>query len=278
MTFARTVEINILRSENSSFEAQKDTVAIEAPLEMYVGRVDQDLDKEPFSITMRTPGHDRELIAGLLFSEGVIIKPGQIDRIEDNIFYKSLFGIGHAVNVWLTKDVDYSPSLLKRNVVTTSSCGFCGRLSMPVPFPEYETSNQFSVAPEILHALPQALRNEQVLFKHTGGIHAAALFDRRGLLLDLYEDVGRHNAMDKLVGGAVLRNTLPFSESILCFSGRVSFELMQKAIMARVPVITSIGAPSSLAVEMAKQHNVTLIGFLRSDRFNVYHQHVGTDP
>ena len=274
---ARTSEIAIFRSENDTYQALLDVVAIEAPLEMYVTTENSSHEAEPFSITMRTPGHDRDLITGLLFSEGVITNFEQIHHIEDNVVYKTPSGVGHAVNVWLKKEVHYDASLIKRNVVTTSSCGFCGRISMPTPIPSPAETTPYIIEPEVLYSLPKALREAQTLYKHTGSIHAAALFNQRGLLLNLSEDVGRHNAMDKLVGRALIRGELPFSDSILCYSGRVSYELVQKAIMTQVPVIASIGAPSSLAIEIARLYNITLVGFLRSNRFNVYHQQTRVD-
>jgi len=271
MTHARTTEIAILRSESGSFGAQTDMVAVEQPLEMYIDQHEETEKHEPFAITMRTPGHDRELIAGLLFSEGIVTRRDDIKRIQDNLVTENMMGIGDAVKAWLKPGVDYNPQLINRNMVTTSSCGFCGRITMPAPpFHSNSDAKDFVIQPDVLYALPHALRQGQVLFKHTGAIHAAALFDRKGLLLNLFEDVGRHNAMDKLVGNALLQNQLPFSESILCFSGRVSYELVQKAVMTGVPVVASIGAPSSLAVEMANQYGITLIGFVKTDRFNVY--------
>lgn len=246
-------------------------VAVEQPLEMYIDQHEETEKHEPFAITMRTPGHDRELIAGLLFSEGIVTRRDDIKRIQDNLVTENMMGIGDAVKAWLKPGVDYNPQLINRNMVTTSSCGFCGRITMPAPpFHSNSDAKDFVIQPDVLYALPHALRQGQVLFKHTGAIHAAALFDRKGLLLNLFEDVGRHNAMDKLVGNALLQNQLPFSESILCFSGRVSYELVQKAVMTGVPVVASIGAPSSLAVEMANQYGITLIGFVKTDRFNVY--------
>ena len=274
MIHARTTEVAIHRFANGTLEAHKDVVAIEEPLDMYVCTQGESLSDTPFSITMRTPGHDQELIAGLLYSEGVIASKDHIDCIEDHLVTHTSGGIGDAVTAWLKKGIEYNPTLIKRHVITTSSCGFCGRLSMPSsPFPSFPSAEQFDIQSDVLYSLPKTLSEGQVLFKHTGGIHAAALFDRRGLLLNLFEDVGRHNAMDKLVGNALLHQQLPFTDCILCFSGRVSYELLQKAVMTGASIITSIGAPSSFAIEIAKHHNVTLIGFLRSGRFNVYNQH-----
>ena len=271
MTHARTTEIEIIRSEGGSFETQTDMVAVEQPLEMYINQHQESEEYEPFAITMRTPGHDRELIAGLLFSEGIVTSRDEIDRIQDNLVTRNRMGVGDAVKAWLKPGVDFNPQLIERNMVTTSSCGFCGRITMPAPpFHSNPDEEDFFVQTDVLCALPHALRQGQVLFKHTGAIHAAALFDRKGLLLNLFEDVGRHNAMDKLAGNALLQNQLPFSENILCFSGRVSYELVQKAVMTGVPVVASIGAPSSLAIEMANQYGITLIGFVKNDRFNVY--------
>ena len=274
MKFARTTEVNILRSINGNLEKQRDVLAIEEPVEMYVATTGEPIPPEPFAITMRTPGHDGLLIAGLLFSEGIVSCYDEIQSIDE---YMTTSGYGSGVHVWLQKGITYDLKLIHRNVLTNSSCGFCGRVSMPLTSsPLRIPSEDILQQAEVLYTLPETLRKHQVLFKHTGGIHAAALFDRKGLLINLFEDVGRHNAMDKLVGHALINNQLPFTDRILCYSGRVSFELMQKAVMAQVPVVIAIGAPSSLAVEVAQQYNITLIGFVKTNRFNVYNHAVTT--
>ncbi|MCA1740657.1 MAG: formate dehydrogenase accessory sulfurtransferase FdhD, partial [Actinobacteria bacterium] len=229
------------------------------------------------AVTMRTPGADFELAAGFLYGEGILASREDIRKIsycvDSDLDAEQQYNI---VNVELRSGRDYDLRPLERHFYTTSACGVCGKASLeqlelrgcPVipPGPDLVTS-------ETIYALPEKLREEQGLFDATGGLHAAALFDKEGTLLALREDVGRHNATDKLVGWALLEGRLPLSEHIVMVSGRSSFEILQKCLTARVPVVCAISAPSSLAVEVARQFGMTLVGFLRGNRFNVYSGH-----
>ena len=225
----------------------------------------------PLSVTMRTPGHDFDLAAGFLCTEAVIRTRQAIERI----FYCTAgrepqhYNI---VTVRLRPDVSFDPGRLSRYFYTTSSCGICGKASLEqvraVCPPPLGTKPQLS--DRYFLKLPEAMRRQQDNFARTGGLHAAALFDPAGNLVALREDVGRHNAMDKLVGALLLSDRLPAAESVVLVSGRASFELVQKALMAGIPVLASVSAPSSLAIELAREFGLTLVGFLREERYNVY--------
>ena len=217
---------------------------------------------------MRTPGHDFELAAGFLYAEGVIGRREEIRRIaycttDEPQQY-------NIVNVVLNSDTLPDLAPLERHFYTTSACGVCGKSGLANLRLRYTRLNSdFQIPAEILAQLPEKLRRHQGLFEQTGGLHAAALFDTNGNLLALREDVGRHNALDKLVGWALLQNRLPLSQNLVLVSGRTSYELAQKTLAAGIPILAAISAPSSLAVELAQEFNLTLIGFLRGS-FNVY--------
>lgn len=248
-----------------------DLVAVEEPLEIRLGQAaDGRLQHQAISITMRTPGNDFELAAGFLFTEGVLRSAGQVAGIRH-------CGRGTAltntIRVDLAAGVAVEVKRLERNFYTTSSCGVCGKTSLEAlgtGAGRVEPPAGFAVTAEVIHALPLRLRERQRTFDRTGGLHAAALFSKTGELLALREDVGRHNAVDKLVGARFLAGALPAREQILFLSGRASFELLQKAVMAGVPVVCAVGAPSSLAIDAANEFGVTLVGFVRDRRFNVY--------
>lgn len=235
-----------------------DLLAVEEALEIR-------LNGQAVSITMRTPGHDIELAAGFLFAEGLLRSAADIAGVSQPA--------NNSVALQLQPSVHIDSQRLHRNFYMTSSCGVCGKASLEAlemagcPMLPRETP---SVKAEILYGLPAALRDAQPVFEHTGGLHAAALFDFEGRLQAVREDVGRHNALDKLLGAEFLAGRTPLSERLLLVSGRASFELIQKALMAGVPVLAAVGAPSSLAVELALRFRMTLIGFLRNGRFNVY--------
>jgi FdhD protein len=254
------VTISIHKVENGIDTRVQDLVAVEEPLQIRLGERD-------LAITMRTPGHDRELAAGFLFTEGILQSPSQIVSIDAD--ERGAITVKLAPGVEIGGDVNAE----SRNFYVTSSCGVCGKASIDA----LRTAGCVSLVgslPSIdaatLLSLPEKLHSQQRIFEHTGGLHAAGLFRANGELVDLREDVGRHNAVDKVVGAAFLASRLPLSEHILMLSGRVSFELVQKAVMAGIPVIASVGAPSSLAVETALRFGLTLAGFLRDGRFNVY--------
>ncbi|HET8552873.1 MAG TPA: formate dehydrogenase accessory sulfurtransferase FdhD [Gammaproteobacteria bacterium] len=251
--------VRLLRFEAGKATFQDDMLATEEALEIHVAGT------APV-ITMRTPGHDLELAAGLLLSEGLVQHRNDIAVLEP------VTGAANAVGVLLKSFTDSKAALLRRSSLSNSACGVCGKdklnlepmHSLP-PLPAGPL-----VSPELLYRLPQKLRAAQGIFEHTGGLHAAALFDANGDLQAVREDVGRHNAMDKLNGWALLNDRLPLYDHIVLLSGRASFELLQKCIMARVPIVCAISAPSSYAVRLAREFGVTLVGFLRGERFNVY--------
>ncbi|HEY5932741.1 MAG TPA: formate dehydrogenase accessory sulfurtransferase FdhD [Nitrospira sp.] len=240
----------------------EDYLVGEEPLEIRIG-------SRPISITMRTPGHDLELAAGFLLTEGVITSAEHIVALRQVTTANHKRNV---VRVDLVRGVRANSAALRRNFLTSSSCGLCGKASIDAvrvrgivrPNPDLR------VTPEILCVLPVALRSSQALFGRTGGLHAAGLFDTTGKLIALREDVGRHNAVDKLIGWALLEKRLPLDESILLVSGRGSFEIVQKALVAGLPVVACVSAPSSLAVQLAWEFNLTLVGFLRGKRFVVY--------
>lgn len=257
-----------------------DLLAVEEPLEIRVGFADG--THAAISITMRTPGNDGELAAGFLFTEGILKSPDQIKQIRHcglrvgkvaSTLDRAAALNSNTIRVDLADGVEIDLDRLKRNFYTTSSCGVCGKSSIDalrtgisklvdVARPRVESS--------LIHALPEKLRAVQEAFEKTGGLHASALFDANGEIEIVREDVGRHNALDKVIGAKFLAGALPMPDKILLVSGRVSFELVQKALMAGIPVIAAIGAPSSLAVELANEYSMTVIGFVRENRFNVY--------
>lgn len=241
-----------------------DVVAVEEPLEIRV-------NGRGVAVTMRTPGHDRELAAGFLLTEGVIRRA---EDLLDVLVCRDLPDgrAGNVVDALLAPAVPVDFARLTRHVFSSSSCGLCGKATLDAlaaQFPPVAPGPVFS--PDALAALPARLRAAQPGFAATGGVHASALVDARGDLLCLREDVGRHNALDKVLGWALLGGQLPLRDTALVVSGRVSFELMQKARAGGVPLVAGIGAPSSLAIRCAEQGGQTLVGFLRADRFNVYH-------
>jgi FdhD protein len=248
--------VDVRKVEGSETEPVQDLVAVEEPLEIRI-------DGKPVSITMRTPGNDVELAAGFLFGEGILRNAADIERIDAEG--------SNGVNITLKSEVD--TDRLERNFYATSSCGVCGKASIEAVHATGCTMlprNGFAVAAGIIHGLPRSLRESQAVFDRTGGLHAAALFDREGILASLREDVGRHNAVDKVIGAEFLAGRTPLLDRMLLVSGRVSFELVQKAVMAGIPLLAAVGAPSSLAVELARRFEMTLLGFVRDDRFNMY--------
>ncbi len=243
-----------------------DAVAVEEPLEIRLGhRTERGWETHPISVTMRTPGEDAELAAGFLFTEGMVRERGEIARVEA--------GRRNIVRVDLRADVEVDVERLKRHFYTTSSCGVCGKTSIEALETrgcEALEDDGMRVAAETIHGMPETLRQGQAVFARTGGLHAAGLFDGAGTMIALREDVGRHNAMDKLIGSRFLTGETALKGRILVVSGRVSFELVQKALMAGAPVLAAVGAPSSLAVELAREFDVTLLGFVRNGGFNIY--------
>jgi FdhD protein len=250
-----------------------DMLAVEEPLEIRLKYLE---NGEPViknvSVTMRTPGNDAELATGFLFTEG-IIKGQQDIAAAGHVFIACSEDKQNTIQVELCEGVTPSLYQADRNFYTTSSCGVCGKGSISAiktVSPYSQKGPCFTAEAEVLFGLPEVLRYYQTAFASTGGIHAAALFNKKGELLTIREDVGRHNALDKLVGAAMREDKLPLYNTILLLSGRASFELIQKAAMAGICTIAAVGAPSSLAVELAEEFNITLAGFLRGRRFNIY--------
>jgi len=254
--------------EQGRARSRLDQLATEEPLEIRLLAPQRTL-----AITMRTPGADFELIAGFLYSEGIIRQRNDIQHmrycVDPAIDGQQRQNI---VNVALRSGLNPNLPALERHFYTTSACGVCGKASLDAlkirGYPEILPGPTLSV--QILYDLPDKLRAAQGVFQETGGLHAAALFDADGTLLALKEDVGRHNALDKLVGASLLNNELPWRDRVIMVSGRSSFEILQKSLMAGVSIICSISAPSSLAVALAQEFGLTLIGFLRGERLNVY--------
>lgn len=262
---ARRVDLTqVSEWDDGKLRRKDDYLAGEEPLEIRIG-------EHPLSVTMRTPGHDLELAAGFLFTEGLVQRREQVLKLESAI-PDGAPGRGNVVQVELTPDAEPDFDKMRRHFFATSSCGICGKASIDsVRSRLLEPPNpDFRVAPELILRLPDVLRSSQDVFERTGGLHAAALFNASGALQALREDIGRHNAVDKLIGWALREGRLPLADSVLLVSGRGGFEIIQKAIVAGVPVVASVSAPSSLAVQLARELRLTLIGFLRGRRFVIY--------
>lgn len=261
-----TKSIQITKISGQKSAVASDFAAIEEPLEISITlkSAQPEICNKNISITMRTPGADKDLALGFLFTEGIINSFSQIENVIQST---------NNINIQLKNSSALDLSKLERHFYTSSSCGVCGKSSIVA----IKTVRQikvdittFTVPKATIYSLPLKLREQQKVFETTGGLHAAALFNQNGNLSILREDVGRHNALDKLIGAALQENTIPLSNQLLLLSGRISFELVQKAAMAGIQFIMAIGAPSSLAIELAKEFNITLIGFLNTERFNIY--------
>jgi FdhD protein len=269
----KPVERVRIRTVEDGLDAERDdTVAAEEPLAIRI-RTEGEGTGFLFVTTMRTPGNDEELAAGLLFAEGAVASPDEIvslSRADDRAIGRERRE--NVVVATLAPAAAERAGKLRRTAVMSSACGVCGRDSIDaaVPADRPRIGGSLRVSPELLHALPARLRERQSIFASTGGLHAAGLFSGDGTLRELREDIGRHNATDKLVGVFLLRGEVPLSDSILMVSGRAGFEIVQKACAAGIPVVASVSAPSSLAVSLAEAAGVTLLGFLRNRRFNVY--------
>jgi FdhD protein len=259
--------VSICRIDGSGSDVHPDLLAVEEPLEIRLGcAMDGRRSHRGISITMRTPGHDDELAVGFLFTERIVTARDQVMGVR-------ACRVGNVVRVDLRPEVAVDLTRLERHFYTASSCGVCGKASLEavrVCSPHRPSEGWPVVEAAVIHRLSDTLRAEQTVFDRTGGLHAAALFDTHGNLLCLREDVGRHNALDKLIGVQFLSGRTPLSESVLLVSGRASFELVQKAAVAGIPILAAVGAPSSLAVDLARECGLTVLGFVRADRFNIY--------
>ena len=247
---------------------EQDLLAVEEPLEIRLSyQYENEFIQKSISITMRTPGNDFDLAAGFLFTEGIIQQSEQIAGLQHCGTQNNV------VKITLAKNVSIDFDRLQRHFYTSSSCGVCGKTSIEALHATacpVLPKNNFGFHTAIIHGLPAKLRAAQSVFDSTGGLHAAALFDADGNLQILREDVGRHNAVDKLIGAQLQSGKIPLHKNLLLVSGRVSFELVQKALMGGIPILAAVGAPSSLAVELANNFGMTLLGFVRDDRFNIY--------
>jgi FdhD protein len=279
-----TSQTTVSRFTGDHADITTDILAVEEPLELqlaYGPSASRQL--KSISVTMRTPGHDFELVAGFLLTEGMVGDSADISGISYVAGHSNMPAAPdgtilpyqperNVVRVDLVPDVAVSIANLERNFYTTSSCGICGKaslLALRTVCPP-RSPNRLEVAADLLYSLPHNLRSAQDVFDQTGGLHASGLFDADGILHSIREDVGRHNAVDKLIGSEFLADRTPLRDRILLLSGRASFELLQKALMGGISMVVSVGAPSSLAVQVAKEFDITLIGFLRNDHFNVY--------
>ena len=288
-----TAAASISRFSGADAAPADDLLAVEEPLEVQLAfGPSESRQAKSISVTMRTPGHDFELAAGFLLTEGLVADAADIDEItyvagrrrtaestapeDDGLASRPILPYQperNVVRVSLAPGVPVDLPRLERNFYTTSSCGICGKaslLALRTVCPP-RVVNRFVVAAETLYSLPDRLRDAQAVFDRTGGLHGAGLFDAAGQLLSSREDVGRHNAVDKLLGGEFLAGRTPLRDRLLLLSGRASFELLQKSLMAGIPMVVSVGAPSSLAVQVAKEFDITLVGFLRGTHFNAYH-------
>ncbi len=259
----RSVQVDIVRWEGGTGSAKRDHLAVEEPLEIR-------LAGEGLVVIMRTPGSDFELAAGFLFTEGIVTDRSQVAAMtycED----ESDPELKNIVEVYPPEGKKILPEGWQRQFFASSSCGLCGKTSIDavkIAAPPIEDSTRTPV--ETLYRLPDRLREAQAIFEETGGLHAAALFDEKGELVVSREDIGRHNAVDKVIGWSLLEDRLPLKSHMLMVSGRASFEIVQKALIARIPTLAAVSAPSSLAVDLARECNMTLVGFLRGNTLNVY--------
>ena len=248
---------DVVRWSEGRSQSSKDELALEEPLEIQV-------DTRPVSVTMRTPGHDDELAAGFLVTEGIITSSKDLIKIAPHPRNRQ-----NVINLFLRNIPDLGR--LKRHVFVSSSCGLCGKASIENVHQHFKpVKGRLRISTDVLFGLPEKLRKGQEAFALSGGLHAAGIFSANGKLIVCREDIGRHNAVDKVVGYGLLRGLLPFKEHILMVSGRASFEIMQKALAARIPVVAAVSAPSSLAVDFASESGQTLVGFLRERRMNLY--------
>jgi FdhD protein len=265
--------VQIWRYEGDAVQTRGDRLATEEPLEI---RLVAGGERRTVAVTMRTPGADFELAVGFLSGEGILTDPREVGRIsycvDPDVDPEQRYNI---VNVELRRPTLPDLASLERHFFTSSACGVCGKASLESLHLRgcVLEGDDVRVSPALIRSLPERLRRAQAVFETTGGLHAAALFTLAGEPLVVREDVGRHNAVDKLVGWAFLQGRLPLREHLLLVSGRTSYEIMQKALAAGVPVVCAVSAPSTLAVDLAREFGMTLVGFLRGDRFNVYAGH-----
>lgn len=274
MTISDTVDYDIHRVENSTLEESSDCIAIEEPLEIAIRYFkNNEWIIDPLMVTMRTPGDDEALVNGLLFSEGIIQDKKAIDTIDVNGENKGKYDVDNSLIVTLSKGNQLDLKNLQRHFMVNSSCGVCGKGTLNAIEIAYEPNIDKAgpiVSIDLITELPNILRARQEQFANTGGVHASALLTEGGKVLHLAEDVGRHNALDKLIGHVRCNDMLrPIEQFVMC-SGRLGFDIIQKAVMSRIGMIVGIGAPTSLALDLAKKFDITLIGFIKKNKYNIY--------
>jgi FdhD protein len=269
-----TAGVEVHRMRAGDRERGRDLLAVEEPLEIRISYlIDGRRRVDSLCVTMRTPGHDLDLAAGFLFTENVIRSSAQIENISHCVPGGSSQAACNTVRVDLVDGVDFNLERLRRNFYASSSCGVCGKASLEaleINSGRSLQGNGLRIGESIIHSLPDALHARQFVFQQTGGLHAAALFDDRGTLAGCAEDVGRHNAVDKVIGTRLRQGQVPIPDRLLLVSGRSSFEILQKALAAQIPIVAAVGPPSSLAVDLAKRFGMTLLGFVRDGGFNIY--------
>ena len=274
MAHSKVIYQSIQKVDSQKLAEENDLLAVEEPLEIRLKYFSgEEMIEKKLSVTMRTPGNDFELVSGFLFAENLICSFQDIQKIYHCPQVKSAEEEENVVIVNLQPDVTFDFQKFERHFYSTSSCGVCGKSSIEaLTFKVNEAlpDPQINITPSLVYTLPEKLKKHQLVFEHTGGLHAAALFDLTGELLFLREDVGRHNALDKVIGAGLFEELLPLNRHVLVLSGRIGFELVQKAVVAGIKLIVGIGAPSSLAVKTAEAFDVTLIGFAKKNRFNIY--------
>lgn len=261
----------ILKRMAGSSQAVTDLLAVEEPLEIRMGYgLPEQREQKSISVTMRTPGNDFELVTGFLFTEGIITSYDQVSHIQ----YCQDLGRqkeNNVVRVELHPDVPVDFAKIERHFYTTSSCGVCSKSSIDaVHMNCIKIASGLKVSEQVINQAPDQLREEQKIFEYTGGLHAAGLFDKHGELILMREDVGRHNALDKLIGASLVKKMVPLSAYFVLVSGRASFELVQKSLVAGIPIMAAVGAPSTLAVYLAEELGMSLLGFVRNGGFNIY--------
>ena len=268
------IKYNISKLKNSKIEELKDSVSVEEPLEMRLKyRANNKWEIQNISITMRTPGNDEDLLRGFLYNERIIENMNEIDSIEHQGDISGDYNMQNIIVATINKTDNVEIGKLKRNFVTNSSCGVCGKTSLDSI--EVIKTNKMDLSyPQIKEKIilrsPKLLMNEQSEFAKTGGIHASALVDDNGKVVTTREDVGRHNALDKLIGYTITNNLLNSKKQFIACSGRLNFELIQKGLMANIGVMAGVGAPTSLAIDLAKRFDMTLLGFVKENSFNIY--------
>jgi len=269
-----SIHTPIVKVRDSHPTETEDIIAVEEPLEIILeSGSHNDRTSRNLAVTMRTPGNDVELALGFIFTEGIINRYDEVNKIEHDTT-SCTEDKQNRILVSLHEHIVPNLSNTERNFYTTSSCGVCGKASInairTINTSRHHFTNEGQIDGDIFLGLPNMLLNQQKIFAETGGLHSSAIFNHHGELLLLREDVGRHNALDKLIGSCLAQKDFYFEHSILLLSGRASFELIQKAVMAGISVVAAIGAPSSLAVSLAKEFGISLVGFLRNNRFNIY--------